>query len=345
MREGGGSRKSRMRWSGIVDYAKYVFCDTLTLLMTLVLHWRKRQMLNSSLFPQCSTRMVTPGMRSRKKRNKSRIEAERVEAGMKIQMLVSAVNQDVRTLAERMNIRTDAVIINQCGQYGYEEYEHNSCSIHCYSFKERGVGLSRNSALMRAQAEISVFADEDIAYEDGYEKKIEEAFDKNKEADMILFNVKVAPSRRTYWNEGEKRIHWYNYGRYPAYSIAARTDSLHRANVSFSLLFGGGAKYSNGEDSLFLRDCLKKGLKIFASTEVIGEEKERESTWFHGYNDKFFRDRGVLYHFLYGKMAVPFSLRFLMAHREEMCGEIGWKKAYGLMKEGIEEGKGKTGQK
>jgi hypothetical protein len=94
-----------------------------------------------------------------------------------------------------------------------------------------------------------------------------------------------------------------------------------------------------------LRDCLKKGLKIFASTEVIGEEKERESTWFHGYNDKFFRDRGVLYHFLYGKMAVPFSLRFLMAHRDEMCGEIGWKKAYGLMKEGIEEGKGKTGQK
>ena len=117
MREGGGSRKSRMRWSGIVDYAKYVFCDTLTLLMTLVLHWRKRQMLNSPLFPQCSTRMVTLGMRSRKKRNKSRIEAERVEAGMKIQMLVSAVNQDVRTLAERMNIRTDAVIINQCGQY------------------------------------------------------------------------------------------------------------------------------------------------------------------------------------------------------------------------------------
>ncbi len=265
----------------------------------------------------------------------------RMEAGMKIQMLVSAVNQDVRTLAERMNIRTDAVVINQCGENSYEEYNHCSHAVCCYSFKERGVGLSRNSALMRAQAEISVFADEDIIYEDGYEKKIELAFDNNKEADMILFNVKVAPSRRTYWNEGEKRIRWYNYGRYPAYSIAARTDSLHRANVSFSLLFGGGAKYSNGEDSLFLRDCLKKRLKIFASTEVIGEEKERESTWFHGYNDKFFRDRGVLYHFLYGKMAVPFSLRFLLAHREEMCREIGWKKAYGLMKEGIEEGKGK----
>ncbi len=256
-------------------------------------------------------------------------------------MLVSAVDQDVRTLAGRMNIRTDALIINQCSEFGYEEYEHCSHMIRCYSLKERGVGLSRNSALMRAEAEISIFSDEDIVYEDGYEKKVAEAFDRYKEADMLLFNVKVAEARRTYWNEAKKRIRWYNYGRYPAYSIAARTDALHRANISFSLLFGGGAKYSNGEDSLFLRDCLKKGMKILALPDVIGEERERESTWFHGYNEKFFQDRGVLYHFLYGRMAVPFSLRFLLAHKEEMCREIGWKEAYALMKKGIREGKGK----
>lgn len=260
---------------------------------------------------------------------------------MEIQMLISAVGQDVLTLAERMNIGTDAIVINQCDRFSYDEYEHASHRISCYSLKERGVGLSRNSALMRASREICVFSDEDIVYEDGYAEKIKAEFEKHKDADMILFNVKVAPARRTYWNEGEKRIRWYNYGRYPAYSIAARTDSLHRANVSFSLLFGGGAKYSNGEDSLFLRDCLKSGLKIVASPVVIGEEKERESTWFHGYNDKFFRDRGVLYHYLYGKMAIPFSLRFLWAHKKEMCQEIGWKQAYVLMKDGIREGQGR----
>ncbi len=261
---------------------------------------------------------------------------------MKIEMLVSAVNQDVRALAKRMNIRTGAVIINQCGEFGYEEYRHNSHTIRCYSLKERGVGLSRNSALMRAGGEIAVFSDEDIVYEDGYEEKIEKAFRQYEDADILLFNVKVAPARRTYWNEKAKRIHWYNYGRYPAYSIAARTEALHRANVSFSLLFGGGAKYSNGEDSLFLRDCLHKKLKIIALPEVIGEEKERESTWFHGYTDKFFKDRGVLYHFLYGRLAVPFSLRFLLAHKEEMCKETEWKRAYSLMKDGIREGKGKV---
>lgn len=258
---------------------------------------------------------------------------------MGIQMLVSAVKQDVKTLAERMNIETDAIVINQCDSFGYEEYEHKECRIRCYSLKERGVGLSRNNALMRADDEICVFADEDIVYESGYAKRIEEAFASHPEADMLLFNVKVAPARRTYWNEGEKRIRWYNYGRYPAYSIAARTEVLHKANVNFSLLFGGGAKYSNGEDSLFLKDCLKAGLRLMALPTVIGEEKERESTWFHGYTDKFFKDRGVLYHFLYGKMAVPFSLRFLLAHQKEMCQEISLKQAFSLMMDGIKEGK------
>ena len=36
------------------------------------------------------------------------------------------------------------------------------------------------------------------------------------------------------------------------------------AHITFSLLFGGGAKYSNGEDSLFLKDCLKYGLVVYA---------------------------------------------------------------------------------
>ena len=257
---------------------------------------------------------------------------------MGIQMLVSAVGQDVRTLAERMNIETDAIVINQCGGFGYEEYTHKGHTVRCYSLKERGVGLSRNSALMRAEEALCIFSDEDIVYDTGYAGQVEEVFRRHPDADMVLFNVKVAPSRKTYWNEEEKRIRWYNYGRYPAYSIAARTDALHRAYVSFSLWFGGGAKYSNGEDSLFLLDCLRAGLKIMASPGVIGEEKARESTWFHGYNEKFFRDRGVLYHFLYGRMAVLFSLRFLLAHRSEMCAEIGWKQAYRLMLDGIREG-------
>lgn len=258
-----------------------------------------------------------------------------LQSPLKLQVLVSAVKQDARQLAAKMNLSTDTVMVNQCGKYGYEEFEIRNGKVQCFSMAEKGVGLSRNTALLHADADICLFSDEDIVLSDDYAKAVLEAYAKYSDADMILFNVKVAPSRRTYWNEEVKQIRWYNYGRYPAYSISGKLEALRRANVHFSLLFGGGARYSNGEDSLFLRDCLKAGLKIYAVPVCIGEEIERESTWFHGYTEKFFEDRGVLYHYLYGKMAKPFALRFLLKNKGEMCREISWKQAYELMHKGI----------
>lgn len=258
---------------------------------------------------------------------------------MRIQLLVSAVNQDVAALAEKMHIQGDAVVVNQCGRYGYEEMITNRHKIQVFSMPERGVGLSRNTAMLHAHADICVFSDEDIVLCEDYEEKIRRVYRDLPDADMVLVNVKVAPSRRTYWNEDIHRIHFRNYGRYPAYSITAKQEALLRANVHYSLLFGGGARYSNGEDSLFLRDCLKAGLKIYAHTVCIGEEVERESTWFSGYHEKFFKDRGVLYHYLYGRMALPLSFRFLWAHRKEMCREIPVRQAYAWMKAGVHEAK------
>ncbi len=255
----------------------------------------------------------------------------------KIQLLISAVNKEAASLAQQMNICTDAVIVNQCGRYGYEEMERDGHKVQVFSMKERGVGLSRNTALLHADAEICVFSDEDIVLQKDYAEQISKAYQELPDADMILVNVKVAPSRRTYWNEDIHRINYRNYGRYPAYSITVKREALLRANVYYSLLFGGGARYSNGEDSLFLRDCLKAGLKIYSHTICIGEEKERPSTWFSGYHEKFFRDRGALYHSLYGRLALPLSFRFLWVHREEMCREIPLRQAYRWMKDGVKE--------
>lgn len=257
---------------------------------------------------------------------------------MTIQTLVSCVKQNTAETAAKMNLQTDAIVINQCEQNGYLEYEHNGHTICCYDFKERGVGLSRNNALIRATADIVLFSDEDIVYEDGYAEKIVAEFEKHPSADILLFNMDVAEDRATYHTEAETTVKWYNCGRYPTYSFAIRREKLHRYNITFSLLFGGGAKYSNGEDSIFIRDCLKKGMKAVAVPVTIGKEVPRPSTWFDGYTEKFFFDRGVLYQYLYGKMALPFAIRFLVKHRNIMFKEeypIDIKKAYSLMREGM----------
>lgn len=260
---------------------------------------------------------------------------------MTLQLLVSAMNAEAEELAEKMRIGSDALIISQTDRVDYKEFlRQGKYNIKCYYFNERGVGLSRNNALLRADHDISLFSDADIVYADGYEELVLKEFEKNPQADMILFNVDVCEQRRTYHIEDYGRVRQHNCGRYPAYSIAVRTKRVQAAGVTFSLLFGGGAPYSAGEDSLFLRECLSAGLKIFRVPVTIGcEEADGKSTWFSGYHEKFFFDRGVLYHFLYRRLARPLALRFLLAHKGLMCGDIPVRKAYKLMCDGIREAK------
>lgn len=258
---------------------------------------------------------------------------------MTFELLVAAVNADIDNLPQKMNVSTDAIIANQCGENKEFKLSVNGSKIHVINSDKRGVGLNRNTALYASKADICLFSDEDLVYEEDYEKKVLTAFEKHPEASLITFNFIVDPRRRTYYNEQPHEIKWNNYGRYPAYALAIRRKDIVDKGIKYSELFGGGAKYSNGEDSLFLHDCLKAGIKMYAETDVLGREEYRESTWFKGFTDKFFFDRGVLYHFLYGKLSYVFGLRFLVKNRKEMLKDTSLLKAYGLLCRGIKEGK------
>ena len=258
---------------------------------------------------------------------------------MTIQTLVSGVQLNIKTVAETMNLQTDTIVINQTDSNGYDEYEYKGHKICCYDFAERGVGLSRNNALMRATSDIILFSDEDIVYVDGYADAVIGAYRDHPEADMILLNVKASEGRETYHIDSPSRVHRWNCGRYPTYSFSCRRESIQSNNITFNLLFGGGARYQNGEDSLFIDECLRKGLKVYALPIDIGREVARPSTWFKGYNERFFHDRGVLYQYLYGNLAVIMALRFLNKRMKGMFDEMSFSQAFKTMKKGMREAK------
>lgn len=253
--------------------------------------------------------------------------------------MASVMDQSMETIAKQMNLSSDAVIINQCDRTDYQEMEYRGHRIRFFSFPERGVGRSRNEAILRADSDICLFSDEDIVYEEGYAEAVSAEFGKNPKADMILFEIEVGEERRTYHIRERRRVHWYNCGRYGAVSFAVRYESLLASGVTFSQLFGGGARYSNGEDSLFLKEFLQKGYRVYTAPVTIGWERGGDSTWFSGYHEKFFHDRGVLYHYLYGKIACVMAIRFLLAHRNKMCRQHGVGQTLRWMRQGIREGR------
>ena len=73
---------------------------------------------------------------------------------MKVQVLVAAMHQKDHALLEKMNIQSDAIVANQCDFNSVEDFEWNGHKIRYLNFAERGVGLNRNNALMRANGDI-----------------------------------------------------------------------------------------------------------------------------------------------------------------------------------------------
>ncbi|WP_454861529.1 hypothetical protein [Peribacillus frigoritolerans] len=73
---------------------------------------------------------------------------------MELEVLVSTMHQKDMTIINKMNIIGNAIIINQCNNNDLKEINEKNRCIKMYSFNERGIGLSRNTALMRAAADM-----------------------------------------------------------------------------------------------------------------------------------------------------------------------------------------------
>lgn len=255
---------------------------------------------------------------------------------MSIQVLVATMNQNNHLLLKKMNIKSDAIVGNQCDYNSIEKFKWQNHNITYLNFAERGVGLNRNNALMRATADICLFADDDMVYEADYVEKVENAFKKYSKADVIIFNVKESRNGeplRDYVTKnrfvGRKGV-----SAFPSFTIAIRTQRIREKNIVFHQMFGGGTEYSCGEDTIFLQDCIKRGLKVHTCSLTIGTVNHSKSTWFNGYTEKYFFDKGVLYHHLYPPMAYLLSIYHVIKHRD-IYADVGIRKAILLMWKGI----------
>lgn len=214
---------------------------------------------------------------------------------MRLQVLTATMNQKDFSLIEKMNISSDVVFANQCKVTGYEECTFQTWKAKMISTNTKGVGTNRNLALMYSDGDIILFADDDIVYMDDYSSKVIEAFEKNKGADALIFGLDMVKNgkREFLIRNKNKRLFFWNSLKYGACVLAARREFVEKWNIKFTELFGGGTLYSCGEDSLFILDLFRKGAKIYAVEYVLGTHVNDTSTWFTGYNEKFFYDKGA----------------------------------------------------
>ena len=253
---------------------------------------------------------------------------------MTIETLVVAVDQDDHSLAEQMNLQTDTIIGNQCQCVSTDEFFLGDKKITYLNTDGRGVGNNRNTVLASATADVCVFADDDMTFVDGYPMIVERAFEECPAADVLIFNL-IEKQPRRYAAKTIKRIRRHNYGKFGAARLAVRRQRIADAGIRFSTEFGGGTRYGSGEDTIFLKECLDRGLKLYAVPYAIAEiDQNAASSWFDGYSEKYFYDKGALYARLYPRVWRMMSLRFLLLHGHTYKDGVGLGAALRRMMDG-----------
>ena len=229
-----------------------------------------------------------------------------------VEVLVSTIKREPIELVNAMRIRTDCVVICQDGREEYELKVENGRSIKIYHTHERGLSRSRNMAMHYAIGDICLFADDDLTYLEDYAEKVQLAYQQIPEADLIIFNYNTSDQTRRKKRLGSeiRRLGFADCLSVSTVMITFRRERVLRKEITFNKLFGSGSEFPSGEENIFLFDCLRRGLKIYYYPAEIATVRFENSSWFNGFNERYFAGKGALGYMLFGKYHLLFILQF-----------------------------------
>ncbi len=171
--------------------------------------------------------------------------------------------------------------------------------------RERGLSRSRNRAIALATAEICLLGDDDQVYVPDVCKRVEAAFARFPQADILTFMEKTAP-------DGVLRK---PYPRYPrphslgsvwrvrSPEIAFRRSRVREAGLYFDDAFGAGSRYISAEEPIFLTDALRTGLKLLFVPDIISFHPMNSTASRGATNPNLMYSKGAAMQRIYGRLA------------------------------------------
>ena len=213
---------------------------------------------------------------------------------MTIEVLQSCMNiSNIYTHIDKTKITSNAVIVSQ-GKY------ERDIQIHCLKFNDnyvsyiqtntRGLSTSRNIAIENSDADICLLCDQEEELYAGYDNVIIEAFKNNPDCDIIAFSLDY---ERKNFPIKKKVIRGLGVLKISSVQIAFKRKVIKKNKIFFDEKMGAGTGNGAGEENKFLMDCLKSNLKIiYLPIKIAKINSKKTSSWFSGYDDTYFINRG-----------------------------------------------------
>ena len=232
---------------------------------------------------------------------------------MTLEVLMSCMHQSDDALVRKSGLTGDVLIINQCDQEGYAEFATPSGQARMFSTTQRGLTKSRNMAISRAKADICLLCDDDEEFVPGYEESILKTYEEHKQADVIIFKMVDRPPS---FAHKAMRLRFPRTMKVSSWQISFRRERLLDSGVCFDELLGAGTGNGAEEELKFLLDCERAGLAIWYVPVEIASVAQTSSTWFDGFGETFFENRGATTRYILGTgLAGVYGLYYIVRKR------------------------------
>lgn len=194
---------------------------------------------------------------------------------MKIEFLISTMNQKDLSFLDSIfqNFEKNsfnAFIVNQCTNIEPKEIKTPD-NIKIISLKDRGLSKSRNLLLRNTDADICVLCDDDLVYHQNCINKIIKSYNDYPDAGIITFKASN-PDGLDLSYSYPKKITKHTFAtafRIKSFEITFRPEIVRKAGICFDEKFGLGTRFISCEETAFLFDSIKAGIKSYFIPEPI----------------------------------------------------------------------------
>lgn len=253
---------------------------------------------------------------------------------MNLDVLVSTMF-DNKGLYDSMNIKGSAIIVNQTDYEDREIIQKNNNILKFISSKDRGLSKSRNLAIKNSDADICLFADNDVTYEDNYINIILDAYKKYPDADIIAFTVKSTDDSRSVNVLKNGKVNRIMSMKISSVQISFKRSIIEDSNLYLNENFGAGSsQFNSGEENIFLYQAISKGLNVYYVDKKIAEVDFDNSTWYGKDTKKDLITKGAMFYSMSSLVYPFYIIQFAVRKYKEYKDNISFLKAIKFMFEG-----------
>ncbi len=236
---------------------------------------------------------------------------------MDLQVLMATMHAKDISVVKNSNLTCQTVLVNQCDCE--EESVQKIENVLKIDSPERGLSRSRNLAIKHATASVAIISDDDEEFIPNLEELVLKAYQELPEADIIVFDVH---GRDRKFGDSPKRLKKLDTLKVCSVRLSFRLDKVQN-KIWFDTRLGAGTGNGAGEENKFLFDALKLGLKIYHYPLYIATLKEGDSSWFKGYDEKYFYNRGMTTRYIMGWfLSTAYAFYYAVAKRNLHKGQM-----------------------